>query len=144
MTKKKKRTAAVTAAVSEKVSEKKKPNLKLMALLLFNTAVIFGFYRYMLPLPHFETVLIIYMSIFAVLLLGYIMYNRGFSRNGITEDMLPDSMTEEEKRAFVSDALERKKKSKWLLTLIFPFIFTFGFECVTWFVTDNILSLFRN
>ncbi|MBQ8208363.1 MAG: hypothetical protein IJZ89_06495 [Clostridia bacterium] len=141
MKKKKNRSAAVTDIVP--ATEKKKPNLRILALLVINTAIVFGFYRFMLNYPYFEIVLISYMVIFAVLLLGYIIYNRGFSRNGITVDMLPDSMTEEEKTAFVEDAQMRKRKSKWMLTLIFPFVFTFGFDALSWFITDNILSMFK-
>lgn len=139
MKKRKKRNKAVT---NEVTAEKKKPNLKMLALLVVNTAVIFGFYRFMLNYPYFEVVLIAYMVIFAVLLLGYIIYNRGFSRNGITVDMLPDSMTAEEKTAFVFEAEDRKKRSKWVLTFIFPFVFTFGFDALGWFIRDNILSMF--
>lgn len=136
-----KRSAAVTDIVS--AAQKKKPNLKILALLVVNTVIVFGFYRFMLNYPYFEIVLIAYMVIFAALLLGYIIYNRGFSRNGITVDMLPDSMTAEEKTAFIEDAQIRKRKSKWVLTFIFPFVFTFGFDALSWFVTDNILSIFK-
>lgn len=115
----------------------------MVALLVLNTVVVFGFYRFMLDYPHFEFVLGAYMVIFAALLLSYVIYNRGFSRNGITVDMLPDSMTNEEKVEFVEDAARRKRRSKWMLTVIFPFIFTFGFDAISWFITDNIMSMFK-
>lgn len=140
MKKKKKRSAAAEAVA---VTEKKKPNIKLFLLLLVNTAVVFGFYRFMLNYPHFEIVLFSYMALLTIFVLAYVIYNRGFSRNGITVDMLPDSMTPEEKVAFVEEAETRKRRSKWMITVIFPFVFTFGFDALSWVITDNILSMFK-
>lgn len=139
MKKKKKRTAVCDVSVLEK----KKPNIKLLLLLVLNTAVVFGFYRFMLNYPHFEIVLIAYMVLLTGFALGYVIYNRGFSRSGITVDMLPDSMSAEEKVEFVEDAQIRRKRSKWMITCIFPFVFTFGFDALTWLITDNILSMFK-
>ncbi len=121
--------------------EKKKPNITMILLLAFNTAVVFGFYRYMLNFRYFEIVLISYMTILAVLVLTYVTYNKGFSRSGITAEMLPDSMTEEEKTAFIEDAECRRKKSKWMIAFIFPFVFTFAIDAFSWFVEDNIISI---
>lgn len=139
--KKKKKGATSIAVIGE--SAPKKFNIGMLLLLVFNTAVIFGFYRYMLTTRYFLPVLVIYMAALALLLIAYIIYNRGFSRSGVTVDMLPDSMTNEEKVAFVEDALCRKKKSKWMLTLIFPFVFTFGFDAISWLIPENIISIFK-
>ena len=141
MKKKKKRSAAVTDIVP--ATEKKKPNLKLLAMLIINTVAVFGFYHFMLNYPYFEIVLISYMVILAVFAIWYIIYNRCFSFGGVTVDMLSDSMSTEEKIRFVEDVQSRKQKSKWMLTVIFPFIFTFGFDALSWFITDNILSMFK-
>lgn len=127
----------------EKKNRRKAPIGKILLLLLL-TAAVFAFYRYMLRTPYFPYVLVAYMVIFAVLLIGYVVYNRGFSRAGITEEMLPMSMSASEKREFVEDAKKRKEASKWVLLLIFPFVFTFGAEALGWFITDNILSLFKD
>ncbi|MBQ8005324.1 MAG: hypothetical protein IJ303_03325 [Clostridia bacterium] len=121
----------------------KKPNIKMLIILVFNTALIFGFYRFMLNYPHFEIVLITYMAILAVLAIWYIVYNRAFVYNGVTVDMLSDSMTNEEKIAFVEEVQMRKRRSKWMLMFILPFIFTFGVDALSWFITDNILSMFK-
>ncbi len=141
MKKKKKQSSALTGSVNSE--EKKKPNIKMLLLLVFNTAVVFGFYRFMLSYPHFEIVLGSYMTILAALSISYVVYNRGFSRNGITVDMLPDSMTNEEKVEFIEDAARRKKSSKWMLAFIFPFVFTFGLDAISWLITDNILSFLK-
>jgi hypothetical protein len=54
----------------------------------------------------------------AVFLVVYILYNRGFTRDNVTPDMLPDTMSEHEKTAFIQDAVERKRKSKWMIIVI--------------------------
>ena len=139
--KKKKNGTGMVVKTGE--SAPKKFNIGMLLLLVFNTAVIFGFYQYMLTSRYFLPVLIIYMTVLALLLIAYVIYNRGFSRNGVTVDMLPDSMTNEEKVSFVEDALRRKKKSKWMLTLIFPFVFTFAFDAISWLIPKNIISVFK-
>ncbi len=124
-------------------TEKKKPDIGMILLLVFNTAVVFGFYRYMLRFRYFEIVLISYMVILAVLVLTYVIYNRGFSRSGVTYEMLPDGMTDEEKNEFIMDAQRRRKKSKWMIAFIFPFVFTFAIDAFSWFVEDNIISILK-
>ncbi len=138
MKKKKKRTA-----VTDKVTAvpKKKPNIGLLISVALTTACFFGFYRFMLTTPYFLWVLVAYMTALAVLALAYVIYNRGLVK--ITYDMLPSSMTDEQKNAYLADISERKRKSKWLLVFIFPLIFTFAFDAFSWFIEDNILSFFR-
>ena len=48
----------------------------------------------------------------------FIIYNRAFTRDNITHDMLPDSMSEQEKEAFIQDGIQRKRKSKWMIIVI--------------------------
>ena len=139
----KKKNKKKSSAELVAVSEKKKPNIGKILLLVFNTVVVFGFYRYMLNFRYFEIVLISYMVILATLVITYVIYNRGFSRSGVTYEMLPDSMTEEEKNAFIMDAQRRKMKSKWMIAFIFHFVFTFAIDAFSWFVHDNIISIFK-
>lgn len=140
MKKKNKKNTGTEMAVK---SEKKKLNIGMILLLVINTAAVFGFYRYMLNFRYFEIVLILYMVILAVLVLSYVIYNRGFSRSGVTYEMLPDSMTHEEKTEFIMDAERRRKKSKWMIAFIFPFVFTFAIDAFSWFVEDNIISILK-
>ncbi len=139
----KKRNKKKTGTDLAPIRERKKPNIGMILLLVFNTAVIFCFYRYMLNFRYFEIVLISYMVILAVLVLSYVIYNRGFSRSGVTFEMLPDSMTDEEKTLFIEDAQRRKKKSKWMIAFIFPFVFTFAIDAFSWFIEDNIISILK-
>ncbi len=140
MKKKNKKKTGADIAVKDR---KKKPELGMILLLVFNTAVIFGFYRYMLNFRCFEIVLVSYMVILAALVVAYVVYNRGFSRSGVTYEMLPDGMTHEEKTEFIMDAEYRKKRSKWMIAFIFPFVFTFAIDAFSWFVEDNIISILK-
>lgn len=139
----KKKINKKTSRDIELKGEKKKLNIGMILLLVFNTGVIFGFYRYMLNFRYFEIVLISYMIILAVLVITYVIYNRGFSGTGITVEMLDDSMTDEEKNEFVEDAERRKSKSKWMIAFIFPFVFTFAIDAFSWFIEDNIITVLK-
>lgn len=134
----KKRNKPTEAVAS---AEKKKPAYGYIALLFVNTAIIFGFYRYSLEKAMFVYVLAAYMAVFAALTLIFIIYNRGFSRKNITIDMLPDSMSEEEKQSFIDDGKKRLKRSKWMITVILPFAITFCLDAFSWFVIDLINAL---
>ncbi len=63
------------------------------------------------------------MALYAVLgagfLIAYIIYNRAFTRDNITPEMLPDTMSEHEKTAFIQSGVERKRKSKWMIVVLF-------------------------
>lgn len=129
--------------VLPEAKEEKKFPTGLALLLLVNTVIVFSLYQFLLRFPYFEIVLIIYMVILAVSLISYVIYNRGFTRRGLTPEMLSDDMTDEEKEEFIEDGKRRFEKSKWLLTVIFPFLFTFCFDAFSWLVTDFILPLFK-
>lgn len=111
---------------------KNKISVGLFLLLVVNTVAVFALYRALIDGPYYKYLLFAYMTVFAVLTIGFVVYNRGFSRRGITKEMLPDSMTEEEKEDFIQDGRERLKKSRWMITVIFPFVFTFAFEAFSW------------
>ncbi len=115
---------------AEETAPRKKFNFKLLGILALNTVLLFGIYRVCMSLPYFEIVLGIYIAVTAALALGYVIYNRGFSRKGITFEMLPDTMSEQQKREFIEDGAAREKKSKWMLTLLIPLIFVFMFELI--------------
>lgn len=106
-----------------------KKNQMLMLLLLLNTAVLMAVYFFLasreFPYTHY-----IYIGAGIVLGLGYLLYNRGFSGKGVTAEMLPDTMSAEEKRAFIEDSAKRVQKSKWVLTLLFPIILTLAVDIV--------------
>lgn len=67
--------------------------------------------------------------IYAVLLTGsvlaYLICNRGFSRQGVTAEMLPVDWTEERKQQFLRERDDRLQRSKWILTVVIPLLVAF-------------------
>ena len=113
-----------------------------LILLVAVTAVVFAVYRFFLQTPYFVTVLIVYMVLGAVLVFGYVIYNRGFSRRGITVEMLPDSWSEEQKTEFIEDGERRRTRSRWMLIPMFAFLFTFAVDMIELWVLPVIQNLF--
>jgi hypothetical protein len=64
-------------------------------------------------------IMALYALIGAGFLIAYIIYNRGFTRDHITPEMLPDTMSEHEKLTFIQSGVERKRKSKWMIVVLF-------------------------
>ena len=62
---------------------------------------------------------VLYAAAGAAFLLTYIISNRAFTRDNITPEMLPDTMTEQEKADFIQDGADRKRKSKWMIVVLF-------------------------
>ena len=90
----------------------------------------------------FPAVIFIYTAVLTVLSFVYIVYNRGFSRKGVTVDMLPDEWSEEKKLEFVENGKLRLERSKWMLVLIISLSFTFIVEVFIFFVLPMIKGLF--
>lgn len=90
----------------------------------------------------FPAVMFGYMAALTVLVLVYIIYNRGFSRKGITVDMLPAEWSEEKKLEFVESGRVRLERSKWLLIFIISLLFTFIAEAFALFVLPMIRGFF--
>lgn len=99
--------------------------VSLLLLAVYYFAINFEFFRF---------VMWGYMIALAVLVLAYIIYNKGMYLKGVTEEMLPDTMTPEEKRALIDGAKLRLKRSRWMLVFIIGFIVTFAVEAMLLFV----------
>ena len=135
-------------------SEKKKELDKKKLIYLFATvalsAFLCAFYYFSIEFTarNFETpiffqiVMFSYMAILTVLVLVYIIYNRAFSRKGVTEDMLPSELSQERKREFIENGEKRLQRSKWVLVFIISFFFTFAVEAFNLFVLPMIRDLF--
>ena len=107
------------------------------------SVIVFTFYRFSLAVDFFFPIVMwSYMAILAVLVFVYIIYNRGFSRKGVTVDMLPEEWSEEKKQDFVADARRRLKRSKWMLIFIIAFLVTFLMEALELFVLPMFSSWF--
>ena len=121
-----------------------KRTLVLLLSLVVSCVLIYGLYRWLLATFNPEGVLIAYMSVCTAVVLGYVIYNRGFSRKGITPEMLPDTWTPEKKEEFINDAKLRLVKSKPVLILIIAFIFTFSVEVIELIVIPFLSDFFAN
>ena len=75
-----------------------------------------------------------YMLVFGGFLIAYIAYNRAFTRKEITVDMLPDDWSEQKKQDYINDGKMRMEKSRWMLSVIIPFLVTFMAEALYLFV----------
>ena len=131
--KKRKHHVQKTALPQEKKPLDKKlmyGNIIRLACLIVVTAAVFGFYRIMMNSPFFVIVMWLYLGLATVAIFTYVIYNRGFSRKGLTSDMLPYTMTDEEKKEFIEDGERRIKKSRPLLIVVFAFVFTFIWEAI--------------
>lgn len=87
-------------------------------------------------------VTVAYMVIFGGFLIAYIAYNRAFSRKDVTADMLPDDWTDEQKQNYINDGKIRAEKSRWMLSVIIPFLVTFIADTLYLFVWTGFLENF--
>ena len=85
-------------------------------------------------------IMVLYAVAGAAFLFTYLIYNRGFTRDHITPDMLPDTMSEQEKRDFIDSALQRKRKSKWMLVVIFALFIPLAIDFLVLVAVPTLLS----
>lgn len=90
----------------------------------------------------FPIVMFTYMAVLTVLIFVYIIYNRGFSRKGVTAEMLPDEWSEEKKLEFIENGKVRLKRSKWILMLIIALFFTFIADTFVMYALPEIQKFF--
>ena len=130
--------SSIENADSQALKKDKKISKKLVYL--FSTvglsAFFCAFYYSSMNFPgyFFPVVMFSYMIVLTVLIVVYIIYNRGFSRKGLTEEMLPSEWTPEEKREFIESGERRLEKSKWILVFIISIFFTFVAEVFVLFI----------
>ena len=128
--------------MSQKIQKPSSDAVKRLVLLILVTLVVFVFYRVMMNFYYFEIVMISYMVLSVGFMVAYIIYNRAFSRRGVTRDMLPEEWSEEQKSEFIEDGLRRQQKSRPMLIPIFAFIFTFSVDAIELFVLPFFEGLF--
>lgn len=118
-----------------------------LVLLIVNTILFFSVYRVLLYVA--TTVQTLYLSYlvmigYAALLVGftlaYLIYNRFLYRKGLTKDDLNPAWTEEQKEAFLADGEEHLEKSKWMMLVILPLIFTFLCDALDLFIIEGVLK----
>ena len=139
MAKKRKNTRRRVEEVTKEKRALNKRDLGKLLLLVLVVAVIFGFYRVSLSFSFFKVVLWVYLAALPAFIIAYYIYNKGMSVKGVTEDMLPDEWSDEEKRKFIEDGKQRLRKSSWMLMIIIGLLLTFSFDLIELFA----LPLFK-
>lgn len=99
-------------------------------------------YRFLIETSIGFYVFVGYLLATAGLVFSYVIYNRGFSRNGVTREMLPDRMSEEEKDQFIQSGEERRKKSSWMMIPILACSLTLLWEAMELVVIPTFKELF--
>lgn len=112
-------------------------------LLILITIVVLGVYVALVEAWHFREVFIIYMAIWVAAFLSYWFYNRGFSRKGVTPEMLPKEWSDEKKKQFIEDGERRMKKSRWMIFIILPFCVVFIVELFMLYVWPSLYAIFE-
>ena len=114
---------------------------KLIFYVAINSVILMSVYFYFINIG-FNQIMLIYMAFTAAFTLAYIIYNRAFTRKGLTEDMLTDDWSDEKKREFIQSGKDRLKKSRWMLTILIPMIFTFFADWITLFLLPYLENFF--
>ena len=125
--------------------ERKNKKVFYAILLVVNTVLCFALYRILLfyagmtddTFPSF-VVMVVYFALLLGFTLGYLIYNRFFYRKGLLPEQLPDTWSAEEKTAFLADGERRLQKSKWMILVIFPLVFTFLMDAIDLFILDSL------
>ena len=116
-----------------------KKRMTLAVVLSF--ALLFIYYG-CIALGFAKPVMIVYFVLFAAVIVAYLAYNRGFVNKNVTAEMLPADWSEEKKQDFLAAEKARMQKSRWMLTVIIPFIVVFMCEALYLFVWDSYLADF--
>ena len=141
--KKRKHSASIQSlSPSERKQANFKKNKKYILPLVINTILFFGVYSVLVRQSKgiMMATLWTYFALTIIFSFSYIIYNRGFSRMSVTPEMLPASMSAEEKEEFIENGKVRLEKSKWMLLIIFPLLMTFIFDIVGIFLLEPIIE----
>ena len=132
---------------NSKNSKKRKRLISLIITASLTLAVLFIYRLFLVPdtplYRYYPYVMWGYMIILTVFVLVYIFYNRAFSRNGVTVEMLPNEWSDEKKNEFIASGERRKQKSKWMLMVIIAFLVTFLVDAIELFVIPMVSGLFK-
>lgn len=113
------------------------------AVMATNIVVIPPFVITEYPITLSQIVYTVYWAAFAAFLVVFVVYNRAFTRKGITPEMLPDTMSAVEKAEYVNDGKRRLEKSRWMLSIIIPLLVTIALDAIYLFTWPMVQSLFN-
>ena len=116
-------------------------NWKRALILVLSTAFAMGLYFFLMNIYSlWKIVVIAYVAVASVLIVAYFIINRAFTGSGVTYEMLPDTMSHDEKEEYLADVADREKRSRPLLLVIFPVIITLLVDLFRLFVLDGFMS----
>ncbi len=116
-------------------------NWKRALILLLSTAFAMGLYFFLMNIYSlWKFVVIAYVAVASVLIIAYFIINRAFTGSGVTYEMLPDTMTHDEKEEYLADVADRERRSRPLLLVIFPVIITLLVDLFRLFVIDGFMG----
>lgn len=104
---------------------------KLLGRLALRFVCVFGVYQLLLKLAEIyrrqviaDATVLAYIAITTVLLVIFVILNKGVSNDIPTKEQLRDDWTDGQKQEYIDKLIEGKKKAKPLLLWIIPLIFT--------------------
>lgn len=116
-------------------------NWKRALILVLSTAFAMGLYFFLMNIYSlWKIVVIAYVAVASVLIVAYFIINRAFTGSGVTYEMLPDTMSHDEKEEYLADVADREKRSRPLLLVIFPVIITLLVDLFRLFVLDGFMG----
>ena len=130
----------------KQIKEVSRDTIKRVAILVLNTMILTVFYFGTRELKQPILDFLVtggYWLAFAGFTIGYIMYNRGFTQNNITPEMLPDSWDAAKKAEFIDTVKERYKKSRWMLYAIIPLLLPIALDLISMYTIPMIQNLFN-
>ena len=112
-------------------------NWRRALMLAMSTVCAMGVYFFLSSTSLWRAAVIAYVVVASVLIVAYFIVNRAFTGSGVTYEMLPDTMTHKEKEEYLADVVEREKRSRPMLMVIFPIIITLLIDLFRLFVIDG-------
>lgn len=116
-------------------------NWKRALTLFLSTTFAMGLYFFLMNVYSlWKFVIIAYVAVASVLIIAYFIINRAFTGRGVTYEMLPDTMSRDEKEEYLADVAAREERSRPLLLVIFPIIITLLVDLFRLFVIDGFMG----
>ncbi len=113
-------------------------NWRLALLMLAIFALLAAIYYVLLALHVFWATPALY-TLAAALFMVFFFVNRGFSRNPVSEEVLPEEWSPQQRRVFVSDDVRRKALGRRIMVILTPVLLLVMADMLILFV----LPLFR-
>ena len=104
--------------------------------------MIFDYYVFALVALDVWFVPLIYVALAAAFGFAFIIYNRGFATKNVTPDQLPNTMTKQEKLAYMEEGKARLDRSRWMLTVILPTILAIAIDLTVLFILPHLQEIF--